>query len=64
MSPNQVDVPDCVLLDPLSDDALITNLLARFKRDQIYVSRPIDSPPRTPSRLGRPVARTRHYHTS
>ena len=34
----QVGVADAVLLDPLTEEAFVGNLLARFKRDQIYVS--------------------------
>lgn len=34
---SQVGVCDAVLLDPLTEDAFVSNLLLRFKRDQIYV---------------------------
>ncbi|WAR05372.1 MYO1A-like protein [Mya arenaria] len=33
---NNVGVSDCVLLDPVTEDAFIENIKARFKHDQIY----------------------------
>lgn len=34
----EVGCPDCAALYPITDDALLHNLHARYKRDQIYVS--------------------------
>ncbi|KZS14110.1 Myosin-IB [Daphnia magna] len=30
------DLPDCISLDPLTEDSLLANLLSRFKSDHIY----------------------------
>ena len=35
---NNVGVSDCVLLDPVTEDAFIENIKQRFNHDQIYVS--------------------------
>ena len=35
---SQVGVSDMVLLDPLTEDALVENLKIRFKENKIYVS--------------------------
>ena len=36
---NHVGVADMVLLDPLTEDALVNNLKARFAAERIYVSK-------------------------
>jgi len=36
---NNVGVSDAVLLDPMTEEAFIDNLKARFNHDQIYVSK-------------------------
>jgi len=42
MLDDMVGVSDMVLLEPLSEDALLENLWARFKNKDIYVSNDIE----------------------